>query len=194
LIFKKDKKYSMEDIKPLLEDCLDSNAKAQQFLYASNYSFGKSVILRYSDNEMEAEEVLNDAFMKVFNNLPNFDMAKPFRAWFRTILTNTAIDYYRRNKHSAAIIPLEVYHDDPVEHEGLDMLSNEELLKLVQQLSPAYRTVLMLYAVEGFTHKEIAEKLGISEGTSKSNLSRAREKLSEMMKGKENYYKSMMLN
>ena len=140
-----------------------------------------SVCLRYAKSEDDAVEVLNDGFLKVFKNLKKFDQTRSFKAWLRTILINTALDHYRKEKKH-------MHQEDISEVRNLDSgkrtdadLSYEELLQLVQRLSPAYRTVFNLYVIDGYKHHEIADMLGISEGTSKSNLTKARANLRDMI-------------
>ena len=141
-----------------------------------------SVCLRYTRTHDEAVEIVNDGFIKVFNHIDKVDFTKSFKNWLRRIMVNTALDYYRKNrKHHN--------HDDIQESEYLisdskdasSDLSYEELLGFVQKLSPAYRTVFSLFIIDGYSHDEIGDMLGISAGTSKSNLARARINLREML-------------
>ena len=146
------------------------------------FGFVKSITLRYSSNYMESEEIVNDTFLKIFNNLAKYDYSRAFQAWLRTIAVNTAIDYYRKNQkygHQADIDDVEVT-DTSVDI--ISKISAEEILSLVQKLPPSYRTVFTLYVVEGYNHREIADMLGIKEGTSKSNLQDARKKLQILIK------------
>lgn len=136
-----------------------------------------SVCLRYAGNKAEAQEILNDGFMKVFTNLKTFDRNKPFRWWLRRILINTAIDYFRRSPKQVYSLDAEGAAEVAESQDILAVISAEEILAIVQTLSPAYRMVFNLYAIEGYTHAEIAEKLGIHEGTSKSNYAKARAQL-----------------
>ncbi|MNQ99385.1 ECF RNA polymerase sigma factor SigE [compost metagenome] len=136
---------------------------------------------RYAINDADAAEVLNTAFLKAFNHIEKYDTNKPFKAWMAKIMANTAIDHYRaRLKFSV--------HDDINEYGHIgqgaavyDQLAYDDLLSLIQTLSPAYRIVFNLYAIDGYSHEEIAETLNISIGTSKSNLARARQKLQEKL-------------
>lgn len=140
-----------------------------------------AICRRYALNDFDAADVLNDGFLKVFTHIEKYDAAKPFKSWISKIITNTAIDHYRINLKFSD-------HDDISEYEDLgngaviyDQLAYKDLLMLVQSLSPAYRTVFNLYAVDGYSHEEIAELLKISIGTSKSNLFKARQKLQEKL-------------
>ena len=140
-----------------------------------------AICRRYALNDEDAADILSDGFMKVFTNIEKFDNTKPFKSWLGRIITNTAIDHYRMNLKFSG-------HEDVDTHENIghmaavyDQLAYKDLLALVQGLSPAYRTVFNLYAIDGYSHEEIAELLGISVGTSKSNLFKARQKLQEWL-------------
>lgn len=130
--------------------------------------------------------MLNDGFMKVYQGLEKFDTAKSFQAWFRRILINTAINHYHKYKkhdyHDTIETQTEVLADDT---NIISQLSYEEIFALIQQLTPMYRTVFNLFVIDGYAHEEISEALGISVGTSKSNLSRARAQLRVMLKKNE---------
>jgi RNA polymerase sigma factor (sigma-70 family) len=135
---------------------------------------------------MEAADVLNDAFLKVFTNIDKYDTSRPFKTWLARIITNTAIDYYRANLKFSL-------HDDISAHEDIGQhasiygdLAYKELLSLVQQLPPSYRIVFNLFAIDGYSHDEIAGLLKISIGTSKSNLFKARQKLQEKLNDTDN--------
>ncbi|GAB3986873.1 RNA polymerase sigma factor [Spirosoma daeguense] len=143
-----------------------------------------SVCLRYAPTRESALEVLNDGFLKVFTRLDQYNPAQPFKGWLRRIMINAAVDHYRQEvKH---------YHQENVDYventaatetaDAFSQLAHEDLLALVQRLSPAYRLVFNLYVLDGFTHEEIASQLGISIGASKSNLARARENLRLLLK------------
>lgn len=169
-------------LEALLEGCRTGNAKSQELLYRQFYGYAMSVCLRYTRTRDEAVEIVNDGFIKIFNNIEKIDLTKSFKNWLRRIMVNTALDYYRQNhKH--------YNHDDIHEAEYLisdskdasSDLSYQELLGLVQKLSPAYRTVFNLFVIDGYSHEEISNMLNISVGTSKSNLARARINLREML-------------
>ncbi len=142
-----------------------------------------SVSLRYTASYEEAVEVLNDSYMKVFKTIKNFKN-DTFKGWFRRIIINTATDHYRKMKKYDFIEGYDANQAETIYAEELitAQLSYEDLLELVQQLTPSYRTVFNLYAIDGFKHEEIAKTLGISVGASKSNLSRARQMLKGMIK------------
>ncbi|HEY1008919.1 MAG: RNA polymerase sigma factor [Daejeonella sp.] len=165
----------------LREDCIRGDAGSQKKLYYGFYSFAMAICLRYARDRDEAENILNDGFFKVLTNLNRYDSSKPFLPWLGRVMTNTAIDHYRsqlRHPETDDITEMDIYGENPVIDSKLNY---DDLIKLVQKLPPGYRTVFNLYAIDGLTHEEIAEKLGISSGTSKSNLFKARQKLISML-------------
>ncbi len=167
-------------VNQLIKKALSGSRKSQKMLYQQFYGYGMTISIRYAKNKEEAEEILNDSFVKSFKNLHKFDFKKPFKFWFRRIVINTAIDYIRKNKKYRQNIDIEEAYDLSVEADGLSQLSVQEILQLVQRLAPSYKVVFNLYVIEGYTHREIAEELEISIGTSKSNLSMARTRLKKM--------------
>ncbi len=166
----------------LIERCLKQQASAQKELYELYFNYAMSVALRYCQNRDEAIEVVNDAFMRALNSLSQFDPQQLFKPWFRRIVVNTAIDHYRKNK-TYFVQDTESHIDEGVEPEVFTQFSTSDIMHCVQQLPPSYRVVFVLYAVEGYKHHEIADMLKISEGTSKSNLAMARNKLQGMLTG-----------
>ncbi|RMF22343.1 MAG: RNA polymerase sigma factor [Bacteroidetes bacterium] len=168
-------------VKTWIEGCLNGRRDCQEGLYKHFFGYSIHLCLRYSDSYEEAEEILNDGWMKVFTKLEQYDPELPFKSWLRRILINAAVDYHRKfKKHKSVQTDLEGV-DAPFDAHILEQLSYEEVLEAVQQLPPAYRLVFNLYVMEGFKHHEIAEMLDISVGTSKSNLSRAKEKLQQYL-------------
>jgi len=144
--------------------------------------------MRYSGNRDEAIEVVNDSFMKAFSSIERYDQSQPFKGWFRQIVIFTAIDQYRRYQKENHESLDSLFINENVEPDVFAGLGEEEILNCVQQLPVSYRTVFVLYVVEGYKHHEIATMLKISEGTSKSNLSMAREKLRNILtKAAKNY-------
>ena len=140
-----------------------------------------AICRRYAINDFDAADVMNDGFLKVFNNIEKYDPEKPFKAWLGRIITNTAIDHYRSNLKFSDHDDVSTYENVGSGAEVYDQLAYKDLLLLIQGLSPAYRTVFNLYAIDGYSHEEIAELLKISVGTSKSNLFKARQKLQEKL-------------
>ncbi len=168
-------------LQQLLESCKAGKRDSQKELYRYFYNYGMTVCSRYAHDREEAREILNDGFLKVFTNLNQYDSSRSFKAWFNRILVNTCIDYFRKNKSNPQVVDLIHAQHVEVSPTAIQQLSAAEISALVQKLSPSYRMVFNLYVVDGFKHKEIAEKLGISIGTSKSNLAKARVKLKAMI-------------
>jgi RNA polymerase sigma-70 factor, ECF subfamily len=178
------KDYNPDNPESVIAACMRNNTSAQHALIRHYYGYVKSISLRYSSNDQDAEEILNDSFLKVFLNLDKYDDKKAFKSWLRTIVVNTAIDYFRRNRQQPVLTAyeeIEKQQQIDFNEDIISAISAEEILALVRQLSPVYRMVFSMYVIDGYPHKEIAEKLGIKEGTSKSNLQDARRKLQEMI-------------
>lgn len=165
----------------IIEACIARNQNAQALLYRQYFGFAKGVCLRYSSNQDEAKEILNEGFLKVFLNLEKYSSEFPFKAWLRTIMVNTAINYYRANKKFNQEISFEGIEEPIYDEDIISKISADEILILVQKLSPAYRTVFVMHVVDGYNHREIAEILNINEGTSRSNFLKARAKLQLMI-------------
>lgn len=153
----------------------------QRELYNRFASKMYGVCLRYAANAEEAEDILQEGFIKVFKKMSSFRGEGSFEGWIRRIFVNTAIEHYRKKVY---LQPITEHEEATVEGKYLSVLDNlaeKDIINLVQQLSPGYRTVFNMYVVEGYTHKQIGEQLGISEGTSKSQLSRAKQILQELV-------------
>lgn len=141
-----------------------------------------AVCLRYAGNAEEAEDILQEGFIKVFKKLDSYRGDGSFEGWVRRIFVNTAIEHFRRKKY---LQPVTEKEENTIEGSYLSVLDNlaeRDILDLIQQLSPGYRTVFNMYVVEGYTHKEIGDIMGISEGTSKSQLSRAKIILQDLVR------------
>jgi len=146
------------------------------------YAYGMSITLRYAESRNQAAGILNDAFMKVFTNIGSYDLDRPFKPWLRQIIVNTAINYYHRNKKNQQMESLETAEKQLASEEHIiSGISYDEIIAMVQQLTPGYRTVFNLYVIDGFKHREIADMLGISVGTSKSNLAKAKQNLQSIL-------------
>ena len=173
-----------EKLIKLIEGCIVNDRRSQKELYRSFYSLSMGICLRYAKNREEAATIINEGFFKVFDHINSYDFNRPFVTWLRRIMTNTAIDYYRSTlRFVNQTVELDIVEEHEVLNEStLQMLHYQDLLKMVQSLTPGFRTVFNLYAIEGYTHEEIAALLGISIGTSKSNLFKARAKLAELIR------------
>ncbi len=147
------------------------------------YAYGMSITLRYADSRNQAASILNDAFMKVFTNIKQYNSERAFKPWLRQIVVNTAINHYHKHQKDIRMTELEEVPDKQIsrEEEILSGITYDEIISMVQQLSPAYRTVFNLYVIEGYKHREIAEMLDISVGTSKSNLAKAKRNLQSIL-------------
>lgn len=146
------------------------------------YAYGMSITLRYADSREQGVDILNDAFVKVFENIRKYNSERPFKPWLRKIIINTAIDHYHRNKKLHLYSGYEITENTMAEEETIiSGISYSEIIDMMQELTPGYRAVFNLYVIEGFSHEEIAEKLGISVGTSKSNLAKARKNLRSIL-------------
>lgn len=158
----------------LIELCVAGNRRYQKELYDLFAPKMFAICLRYTKSQMDAEDVLQDGFIKLFNNLHRFRGEGSFDGWVRRIFVNTAIEHIRKkNMNTVECEAIENVVADK-KHSALDGLIEKDLIKTAQVLSEGYRTVFNLYAVEGFSHKEIAQQLGITESTSKSQFSRAK--------------------
>ena len=167
----------------LVRGCQKNDRLAQKQLYEEFYGRMMGVCLRYANNRDEAAEILNKGFLKVFNMIKNYEPERGrLDSWIYKIMLNTAIDHFRSEfKHRNNIVEMEQAYYIGDQSDVLHQISADEIIELIQKLSPAYRTVFNLYVMEGMSHGEIAEQLGISEGTTKSNLSKARKKLQAML-------------
>ena len=150
-------------------------------IYSSFYGYAMAICDRYTSNQDDSVEILNDGFLKIFKEIHHYspayaDVVSSFKGWLRKIMIYTAIDHFRKNQKHRIVTELDnvVYQVPAVNEDALDKLSHEEIIRAIQELSPGYRTVLNLFIIEGMSHEEIAQQLGISVGTSKSNLSKAR--------------------
>jgi len=171
----------------MIKECLKNNPLAQKALYNKLGPKMMGVCLRYMTNMVEAQDVLQDGFIKIFDKLGTYSGAGSFEGWARRIFVNTALDAIRKNKH--------LKHQAQIDDAAFALKSNdfifetliaEDLIKLLQELPLGYRTVFNLYAIEGYSHKEIAKKMNVTISTSKSQFSRAkamlREKITEIDK------------
>jgi RNA polymerase sigma-70 factor (ECF subfamily) len=166
----------------LIQGCLEGNPKMQELLYRQFSPKMYAVCLRYSGNPEDAQDILQEGFIKVFRNLGRFRGEGSFEGWIRRIFVNTAIEHYRKTLNMYPITESQENRMEDRDWSAFDKLAIKDLIKLIQGLSPGYRTVFNLYVIEGYTHKEIAGMLGINEGTSKSQLARAKVILQNLIK------------
>lgn len=164
-----------EDI--LIKGCIEWDRTAQNRLYKAYSAKMFAVCFKYSSSREEAEDTFHEAFMKVYENIKNFKKEGSLEGWIRRIMVNTAIEKYRKRSRLVVLVSMEDHQTEFNNHYVEDILSKieaDELMHLIQKLPPQYKMVFNLYEFEGLKHKEIGARLGISEGASKSNLSRAR--------------------
>lgn len=179
-----------EKLNKILEGCLLNKQKHQEELFKLFYGKMLGVSMRYTKDQDTAKEIVQTGFIKVFEKLELFDNKGNFEGWIKRIIINNAIDYIRKTKNNPYVNDLnedytlaneeeDVFQEQEIE---ISQIKNELIIKAIQQLSPAYQTVFNLYVIEDYSHKEIAEMLNISEGTSKSNLSKAKVNLQKILK------------
>ena len=179
---------SEQELEIHIRGCALNNRESQKKIYSSFYGYAMTICHRYANHEEDANEILNDGFLKVFVEIYRFkpaytDTVNSFKGWLRKIMIYTAIDHFRKNnKHRMSVELNETYiHVPSGEEDSLSKISYEEILAAIKFLTPGYRTVLNLFIIEGFSHEEIAKELGISVGTSKSNLAKARKQLQKIL-------------
>jgi RNA polymerase sigma factor (sigma-70 family) len=169
-------------LKDIIKGCAEGKRQAQEELYRMFAAKMYSLCLRYSRDKDEAKDNLQDGFIKVYSNIKQFKGSGSFEGWVRKIMVNTALQKYRGNYQLYALNDNETKNYDISINNVIEAMGEQELLKMIQELPPRYKLVFNMYAIEGYTHKEISKMLGIAEGTSKSNLSRARDILQEKLK------------
>jgi RNA polymerase sigma factor (sigma-70 family) len=179
---------SAEELSMHIEKCALNNRESQKKIYSSFYGYAMAVCDRYTNNQDDAVEILNDGFMKIFKEIHRYkpaytDVVSSFKGWLRKIMVYTAIDHFRKNHKHQFTTDLNngIIQVASGGETALDRISYEEIIRSIQDLTPGYRTVFNLFIIEGFTHEEISEQLGISIGTSKSNLAKARRQLQKIL-------------
>ncbi|MDX1445385.1 RNA polymerase sigma factor [Lishizhenia sp.] len=179
-----------EQLKKIIDGCVAGNRYDQEQLFKMFYGKMLAVCMRYTKDKDSAQEVLQEAFIKIFDKLKDFDFKGSFEGWVRRIMVNASIDATRRLKRQpfrtdeTYLFVSDETEEFEIDEQDLTSIKAELALEAIQELSPAYRTVFNLYAVENYTHKEIAELLDISEGTSKSNYSKAKQNLKKILEHK----------
>ena len=187
-------KMSQKELSIIVNKCKRRDLLSQRKIYELFYVKMMSVCYRYSRDEDEAKDILQDGFIKVFEKIDNYSFEGSFEGWLRRVIVNTALDSYRKRKRELTLNE-SIYNEKSSSYEAeedfnpYESLSIKDVVSAMQNLSPAYRTVFNLYIMEGLTHKEIALELEISEGTSKSNLAKAKANVKKMLSEKlnENY-------
>ena len=169
-----------DNIDTIISGCRRGNRRDQEKLYRSFYRVMVSICLRYTGNEADAVEVLNNGFLKVFKNIQRYDPQQAsLYTWIRTIVVHSCLDFIKARQKMETHARLDEAIEVHIPADAIGKMKATELLQLVKQLPPATATVFNLYVMEGYNHREIASLLGINEGTSKWHLSEARKALRE---------------
>ncbi|MFN3404431.1 MAG: RNA polymerase sigma factor [Cytophagaceae bacterium] len=174
----------MTDIEELIQHCKSGNREAQKILYNKFSRLVMGICYRYSRSRPDAEDIFQEVFVKIFTNLHQYSGNGSFEGWIRRIAVNTSIKYVQRDTFRVSV-EIDPEDDNLVDFSSaVEKLSANELLDLINELPEGYRLVFNLYAIEGYTHKEIGEMLSISEGTSKSQFFHAKKVLQTVLKAK----------
>ena len=169
------------DFNRVLQGCYRGDPKTQEELCKQYYGYVMSVAIRFSSCHDNALEIANDSFLKVFRKIRSYKIDKEFKPWVRKIVINTALDYYRKDRKHSFEIPIEAVHNEPVDESVMESLNAEAIIKLINSLPANYRYTFSLFEIEGYSHDEIARQLGITEGASRTYLTRAKEMLRKMI-------------
>ncbi len=172
--------------KELVAGCIRNDRFFQELLYRKYFNTMMHMCLRYTDDRDKAMEIVNNGFLRVFKKLDTFAFKGSLEGWIRKLVYHSLSDYFKKHSKYLQFLVLEE-RDEPQKEEALQQMYMEDILKMVDQLPPATRRVFRLYAIEGFTHVEIAKKNNISVGTSKWHLSNARKQLQHLIKKNNNY-------
>ncbi|MDP4283580.1 MAG: RNA polymerase sigma factor [Bacteroidota bacterium] len=164
----------------LIQACIDGDRQMQKVLYKKFAAKMYGICLRYAGNTEDANDILQDGFIKVFKNLSKFRGEGSFEGWVRRIFVNTSIEHFRKKVKLYNVTEVQENTIEDKEFNALDLLATKDIISIVNELSPGYKAVFNLHVIEGYSHKEIADILGITEGTSKSQLARAKGVLKKM--------------
>lgn len=183
-------------VENIVHGCVDAKKESQKAFYRYYYGFAMGICMRYCNTENDAMEVVNDSFLKIFRELHSFspryeNYEASLKGWMKSILVNTAIDHFRKNKKNLFTADIDEVGFEITDREqsAVDKMTYKEIMEIVQRLSPVYRTVFNLFVIDGYKHEEIARQLHITVGTSKSNLAKARANIQKMIKEVSiNYY------
>lgn len=169
----------MKNLEALIADCKAGKQSAQSQLYKAYAPVLYGVCLRYARDTTEAEDILHEGFVNIFNKIGQFSGKGSFEGWIKRIMVNLALEKYRKRNRMQVVEDITIYDSKNMSDDLYANINAKELLALVKELPPRYKMVFNMYAIDGYNHKEIAKEMGISEGTSKSNLARARKILQE---------------
>lgn len=165
----------------LIKGCIRENKACQQALYQKYSGKMLAVCTRYARHRLEAEDLVQDGFIKVFNNIHKFKFKGSFEGWVRRIMVNTALKNYKKSSFQKEQIGIQDYKGGVIEPSVMNELSAQEIMKLIAKLPTGYKIVFNLYAIEGYSHREIGNMLDIQESTSRSQLTKARRMLKKMI-------------
>ncbi len=165
----------------ILAQCIDKQPKAQKQLFDLLAPKMYTVCLRYAQDSDEAKDILQEGFIKVFNNLEKFEHKGSFEGWVKRIFINTSIEFYRKSQRDNILDNIDNVAEKPIDSQTISILKAADLMVLINGLPKGYKTVFNLFAIEGYKHDEIAKMLNISENTSKSQLHKARLYLQELV-------------
>jgi len=164
-----------------IQACERNEKWAQKKLYEEHYSQMLGICMRYSNNKEDALDIMHDGFIKVLKNISKYQAGTSLKSWMKRIMVNTAIDFYRKRVRRRTEDLETAYDLQSYDPDVLSQISAQGILACLQELTPAYRSVFSLYVIEGYPHKEVAQMLGITESTSRSNLVKARMKLKNIL-------------
>lgn len=177
-----------EELSLNIQQCVLNDRLSQKRIYTSFYNYAMTICSLYTSNYDDSVEILNDGFLKVFKEIHRYqpaytDVILSFKGWLRKIMVYTAIDHFRKNRKHRFISGLnnEVHGISADDEDALDRISYHEIIRSMQKLTPGYRIIFNLYIIENLSHEEISKQLGISIGTSKSNLSRGKRQLQRLL-------------
>jgi RNA polymerase sigma factor (sigma-70 family) len=165
----------------LIQGCINGNRQMQEFLYKKFSPKMYGVCLRYAGNTEDANDILQEGFIKIFKNIGKFRSEGSFEGWIRRIFVNTSIEHFRKKVKLYNVTEVQENTIEDKELDALDLLDAKDIISIVNELSPGYKAVFNMHIIEGYSHKEIAGILGITEGTSKSQLARAKGVLKKMV-------------
>ncbi len=192
------KLLSAEEMNYHTRACAQNNRESQKIIYSAFYGYAMAICESHTNNHEDAVEILNDGFLKIFKEIHHYkpayaDVVSSFKGWLRKIMVCTAIDHFRKYRKHQMVTDLDIAgHQLPsVNENAVEKLSHKEIIRAIRHLSPSYQAVLNLFVIVGLKHEEIAEKLDISVGTSKSNLSKARKQLKEILFKQNNFFMEM---
>ena len=164
----------MAQLEEIIYKCREGNSGAQTALYRLFSAKMYGVCLRYAKDTGDAEDILQEGFLRVFTKINQFEFKGSFEGWMRRIMVNTALEKFRKQDRLYPVEEMKIYESTEFVEETISSITAGDLMRIIQELPPRYRMVFNLFAIEGYSHLEIGEMMNISEGTSKSNLSRAR--------------------